>query len=98
MEQHSIHAGILLTSRVYWRYFKENRFKNQGEDYTSSIPNIRAIFKEAYRILKPGGAIISQIEKRKHSALDRSFLENLGPRQITERLLDRLSSIVTVVK
>lgn len=98
MEQHSIHAGMLLTSRIYWRYIRENRFKYPGEDFPSSLPNIQAIFRHCYRILKPGGIIISQIGRRRYSALDRPFLDSLNPRTISERHLGKISSIVTVIK
>ena len=60
--------------------------------------NIQAIFQEAFRLLKPGGAVISQIAKKKHSWLDRAFLEKLGVECIRERLLGKLSCIITVVK
>jgi len=97
-EQHSIHAGILLTSHIYWRYIRENRFKTPGEEFPSSLPNIHAIFKHCYRILKPGGIIISQIGRRRYSALGRPFLDTLKPRKIAERPLGKMSCIVTVVK
>ncbi len=98
MEQHSIHAGILLTSRTYWRYIRENRFKIPGEDFPSSLPNIQAIFRHCYRTLKPGGIIISQIGRRQYSALDRPFLESLNPQTISERPLGKMSLIVAVTK
>ncbi len=98
MEQHSIHAGILLTSRTYWRYIRENSFTDQGPDYPSSTANIQAIFKQCYRILKPGGIIISQIGRRRFSALDRPFLDQLHPQKIVERPIGRMSCIITVIK
>ena len=97
-EQHSIHVAILLTSRIYWRYIRENRFKTPGEDFPSSLPNIHAIFRHCYRILKPGGVIISQIGRRRYSALDRPFLDTFKPRTIAERPLGKMSCMVTFIK
>jgi SAM-dependent methyltransferase len=98
MEHYSIDPWILLCSGKYWRQFKDNRFRNPGVDFPSSRINIQAIFQEAFRLLKPGGAVISQIAKKKHSWLDRAFLEKLGVECIRERLLGKLSCIITVVK
>jgi hypothetical protein len=98
MEQHSIHAWVLLTSRIYWRYLKENKFNRPEQDYPSSRPNLQAIFKEACRIIKPGGIIISQIAKKRYSALDGRFLEDCRLSKVSERELGKLSTIVTVVK
>jgi hypothetical protein len=98
MEQHSINPWVLLTSRVYWRYFRENRFRRPGEDYPSSKPNLQAVFREACRVLKPGGIIISQMAKKRYSVLDGDFLDSCRLSRSSRRELGKLSLIVTVVK
>lgn len=98
MEQHSIDPWILLTSRRYWGRFLGQGFKNPGEDYPASRSNIEAIFTEAYRVLKPGGLIVSEIGRRRFSCLGVAFLEEFNPQKKEERSLGRISSLVTVVK
>ncbi|MFH1999709.1 MAG: hypothetical protein ABIK28_08515, partial [Planctomycetota bacterium] len=98
MEQHSIDPLILLSSKQYWDQFKNNGFKNLGEEYPSSQPNVQAIFRHAFRIVKPGGILVSQIAKKKNSGLTRDFLKRLHAKKITERDLRRLSSIIAIVK
>ncbi len=99
-EQNSFHPILLLRHPAYWRTIKENRFDHPGIDFPSSRENMQAVFKQAWRVLKPGGIIVSQIAKRKSSVLTDSFLKQLRPRaeQISKRKLGRFSEIVTVVK
>jgi hypothetical protein len=96
IEQHSIDPWVLLTSRRYWGQFAKGGFKDLGESYPSSCANVHAIFGEVFRIVKPGGPIVSQIAKTGNSGLDAAFLEGLGATSIRERSLGRRSSIVTV--
>lgn len=98
MERHSIDPWVLLFSRTYWQAVLKDELRNPGEAFPSSAENIHAVFREAFRLLVPGGVIVSEIAKRKYSGLDRAFLESLRPRRITERTLGRFSCIVTVVK
>ena len=98
MEQHSIHAGILITSPVYRRYIRDNRFQKPGVDLPSSVPNLQAVFRAAYKALKKNGMIISQIAKAKYGVLDDSFLKKLKAKQVNRRPIGRLSEIVTVIK
>ncbi len=98
MEQHSIDPWILLTSNRYWRRFGGEGFKNLGEDYPASRPNIEAIFTEVHRVMKPGGLIVSEIGRRRFSCLDPAFLEQFGLHKMEERSLGRISSLVTAVK
>ncbi len=98
MEQHSIHAGILITSPVYRRYIRDNRFQKPGIDLPASVPNLQAVFRNAYKALKKNGVIISQIAKSKYGVLDDSFLKKLKAKQVNRRSIGRLSEIVTVIK
>ncbi len=98
LEEQSINPFILLGSSVYWKYIKENRFKNPGTDFPASAPNIQAIFKEAFRLLKPGGVIISQIGKESRNPINESFLKKLKAKKIEKRNLGKMSSIYSVVK
>ncbi len=97
-EQHSIDPWVLLGSSDYWRQFRKTNFQDFGENYPASIPNLQAIFRQAYKTLKSGGVIVSFIGKRHYSVLDTSFLNSLKPAAIHERKIGTLSSIVTVVK
>ena len=97
-EKNSIHPLLLITHPAYRRAIMENRFDTPGVDFPSSFENMQAVFKQAYRILKPGGIIISQIAKRKNSVLTDAFLSKLKPAEIRKRELGRFSEIVTVVK
>jgi hypothetical protein len=97
MEQHSIDPWILFASKAYRQQFKKRRFVDFDESYPASIPNLQAVFRRAWILLKPGGVIISHIGKRKYSALDRSFLDELKPRQIYEQDLGRFSRMVTLL-
>lgn len=98
MEQHSIHAGILLTSPVYRKYIKENRFGNLGADFPASPANIQAIFKAAFKLLKKDGVIVSQIAKSHFGALDDEFLKKSKCRNVQRRAIGKMSEIVTVRK
>jgi len=98
MEQHSIDPWILLGSEAYRQQFKKRRFADFDESYPGSIPNLQAVFRKAWALLKPGGVIISCIGKRKYSALDRPFLDDLKPSHIYAQDLGRLSRIVSLSK
>jgi len=98
MEQHSINPWILLSSQAYRQQFKKGRFTDFDASYPGSIPNLQAAFREAWALLRSGGVIISCIGKRKYSALDSRFLDELKPRQIHVRDLGRLSRMVTLGK
>ncbi|GEM_PF-4623079 len=98
MEEHSIDPIILLRSKIYWRYLKENRLANPDRYFPSSIPNMQAIFAEAYKHLSPGGILISEIAKMKNSALDDAFLEAFHWRSLKKRKIGRLSQVVSGVK
>jgi hypothetical protein len=98
MEQHSIDPLILFSSQAYRQQFKKRRFTDFDASYPGSIANLQAVFRKAWTLLKPGGVIISCIGKRKYSALDRSFLDKLKPRQIHVQDLGRLSRMVTLIK
>ena len=99
-ESSSIHPVLLLSHPAYWRAIKENRFDNPGVDFPSSIANMQAIFIEAYRVLKSGGLIVSQIGRRKKSALTPAFLKSLKPaaKKIHTQDINRMSYIIQVVK
>ena len=97
-EQHSIDPWVLLGSSDYWRQFRKTNFQDFGENYPASIPNLQAIFRQAYKSLKPGGLIVSFIGKRHYSALDSGFLKKLKPAAVYEREIGDLSSMVSVVK
>jgi hypothetical protein len=98
MEQHSIDPWILLGSHAYWAQFKKQSFTDYDEHYPASPPNIQMTFNHAYRALKPGGLIVSQIAKQRFSCLDEAFLKTLKPSHISRRSIGRLSCIVTVIK
>ena len=98
MEQHSINPWILLASREYWAQFKKSSFNNFDEHYPASPANIQSVFKRAWKSLRPGGIIISQIAKHKYSCLDDEFLKKLKPAHIEKRLLGSLSCIISVTK
>ena len=98
MEQHSIAHWILFSSQAYRQQFRKRRFTDFDEFYPASIPNLQAVFRQAWTRLKSGGMIVSYIGKRKYSALDRSFLDGLKPRQIHVQDLGRLSRMVTLTK
>ncbi len=98
LEKNSINPLALLKSKSYWRHIKENRMQNPGKDLPASEANIKAIFKEAYRALKPGGIIITQIAKAKNNVLDDDFLSAYRVKTINIRKLGRLSMIITLVK
>lgn len=99
-EANSIHPFLLITHPAYWKTIRENRFDNPGVDFPSSISNMQAIFVEAYRILKPGGLIFSQIAKRKNSALTDTFLDSLKPkpRKIERTQRGKYSETVSILK
>jgi hypothetical protein len=98
MEQHSINPWILLSSQAYRQQFKKRRFADFDASYPGSIPNLQAVFRKAWALLKPGGVIISVIGKREYSALESSFLGGLKPRHTNLQDLGRLSRIVTLSK
>ncbi len=98
LEECSINPFILLGNRYYWKAIKENRFKNPDKNFPASTPNIEAIFKETWRLLKPGGIIISEIAKEHNNPLDDAFFEKLKPAQYEKRRLGKISSIYVAVK
>jgi len=100
LEKNSIHPFLLIKHPAYWKAIRENSINNPGSEFPASIANMQAVFKHAYRILKPGGIIISQIAKRKNSALTDDFISHLKPRpkKIEKKDLGRLSRIITVIK
>ncbi|MHC4945403.1 MAG: class I SAM-dependent methyltransferase [Planctomycetota bacterium] len=98
MEQHSIDPWILISSRRFWGRFKGHGFRKLDQDYPSSQANIQAVFKEAYRILKPGGIMVSEIGRRRFSCLDPGFLERFHPKESMEKPFGKMSSLITVVK
>ncbi len=100
MEQHSIHPWVLLTSAAYWAQFKKKAYADFDESYPSSVPDIQATFKAAWKTLRPGGLIISQIGKRKYGCLDETFLATLDPQPsaVHRRDIGSLSSMVTATK
>lgn len=98
MEQHSIDPWILFGSQAYWQQFKQQKFTDFDASYPGSIPNLQAIFRRAWARLRPGGVIISHIGKRKYSALDRAFLDELKPSDNRAQDLGRFSLMVVVVK
>jgi SAM-dependent methyltransferase len=98
MERHSIDPWILLASRRYWSRFKGHGFRNLDRRYPSSRANIQAVFREAFRILKPGGIMVSQIGRRRFSCLDPEFLESFDPEMKDEVLIGPMSSLITVKK
>jgi len=98
LEEQSINPFILLGSSIYWKYIKENRFKNPGTDFPASAPNIQAVFKEAFRLLRHGGIIISEIGRESRNPIDDKYLKKLKPKRTAKRSIGRFSSIYTVVK
>ncbi len=100
LEKNSIHPFLLIKHPAYWKAIRDNSINNPGSDFPASIANMQAVFNQAYRILKPGGIIISQIAKRKNSALTDAFLSRLKPRpkRVKTKELGRRSKIITVVK
>ena len=99
-EQNSFHPLLLLKHPAYRKAIKENTFKHPGAEFPASRENMQAVFKQAWRVLKPGGVIISQIAKRKSSVLTEEFLARLKPaaKRIERKELGRFSEIVTIVK
>jgi ubiquinone/menaquinone biosynthesis C-methylase UbiE len=97
-EKFSINPRILIGSKIYWKYVWQNRFNDQQEDFPASIKNLEAVFKEAVRILKPGGVIISQIAKKYYSILSPEFLKSFKFKKIHRRSLSKISEIVTVIR
>ncbi|MFC1764610.1 hypothetical protein ACFL6U_21395 [Planctomycetota bacterium] len=95
-EQHSIDPWRLLTGGAYWRQFKKMDFREFDETYPASIPNLRAVFKAAWKTLRPGGIIVSFVGKRKYTALDPAFLEGLRPSHYNIEEVGPLSAVITV--
>lgn len=98
MEQHSIDPWILISSQAYRQQFKKQTFTDFDASYPGSVPNLQAIFRQAWARLRPGGVIISHIGKRKYSALDRDFLDGLKPHHIQAQDLGRLSRMIVLAK
>ena len=99
-EKNSFHPLLLIKHPAYWNAIKNNTFENPGIDFPSSEENMQAVFRQAWRVLKPGGVIISQIGKRKAGILKERFISQLKPAasEVSRRELGRFSEIVTIVK
>jgi predicted SAM-dependent methyltransferase len=98
LEQHSIEAGVLLKDPEFKRAIKDNRFDDLPETFPASPRNIQAVLKECMRILRPGGAMITQIAKKKYGVLTTEKLQTFQPDKLSHRELGRLSEIWTLVK
>lgn len=98
MEKHSIHPLLLLKHPAYRKALKEKRLANPGKDFPSSAANIQAIYKETFRLLKPGGLLVAQIGKKKNSVLTDDFIKTLHLSKINVRSIGYLSQIVTMQK
>ncbi|HHJ53616.1 MAG TPA: hypothetical protein ENJ89_10510, partial [Caldithrix abyssi] len=91
MEAHSINPLVLLGSKAYWRAVRQGTISHPDETFPASVPNLQAIFKQALRVLTPGGVIISQIAKKKYSALTPEFLSTLKIQDAHRKTIGRLS-------
>lgn len=100
MEQNAFHPLLLMRHPAYKQAIKENRFKSGSADFPSSAANVEAVFKQAYRALKPGGLLISLIAKRKYAVMDPEKLQSLRPQpaRIDSYLIGRLSALTVVQK
>jgi len=98
LEQHSIEAAILLQDPEFKRTIKDNRFGDLPEAFPAAPRNILAIFGECYRILKPGGVIISQIAKQKYRVLLPEGLQAFKPAKLSFRQLGRFSELSVFIK
>ena len=98
LEQHSIDARILLRDPVYKAAIASNSFADLPESFPASIRNIGSIFSECYRILKPGGVLITQVARRKFAVLSEAGLRAFAPRNLKFRRLGSRSEISTFVK
>ncbi len=98
LEQHSIEAAILLKDPNFKQAIRDNRFSDLPKSFPASVKNIQAIFAECYRILKPGGVIITQVAKKKYRVLIPEGLQAFNPKQLTFKDIGRFSEISIFVK
>ena len=98
LEQHSIEAAILLKNPRFRHAIRNNQFGNLPESFPASVKNIQVIFGECYRILKPGGVIITQVAKKKYRVLIQAGLEAFKPAELTFKDIGKFSEISTFVK
>ncbi len=99
-EANSYHPLLLLKHPAYLKAIAQNTISNPYADFPSSLGDKQTVFKQAYRALKPGGIIISQLVKRKNSALTSDFLSTLRPKpkQVLSEDLKSFSAMVVVVR
>jgi hypothetical protein len=98
LEMHSIDARILLKDPAYSAAVRTNSFSDLPEAFPASQKNILAIFAQSYRCLRPGGALITQVAKKKYAVLNEAGLSQFGPQRMRFRRLGRFSEISTFVK
>lgn len=98
LEQHSIEARILLKHDGFKEAIRSNQFGDLPETFPASPRNILAVFQECYRILKPGGAIITQIAKKKYGVLTETHLQTFQPEALRIVDIERFSQLITFVK
>jgi len=98
LEQYSLDAGLLLKDPAFKEAIRSNSFKDLPESFPASQKNLLAIFMACYRVLKPGGVLITQVAKKKVAILTEAGLQEFRPSKFRFRSLGRLSEISTFVK
>ncbi len=98
LEQHSIEARILLQHPGFKSAIRNNQFDDLPESFPASRRNIQAVFKECQRILKPSGASIVQVAKKKYGVLSEATLQAYEPRELQVANIGRYSELIMLVK
>lgn len=97
-EEYSINPRILLSSPVYWRCIVSNGFHHRGEDFPASRSNLESVFSQAWRVLRPGGWLISQVARRDRSVLTGEFLSRIPFGRVFQWNIGSWSRIISLQK